>query len=470
MNNTNNQTPSKDATAIPNLSIVVALCIGFFVVVFLWWFWQKWTYALWINMSILGILVGYLFLHDKKDVTLFIKENIYWIIPIGILIISFSLYENPVLKSINIFLLPLLIVFFFNYKSIKVEWPDTWNWTFLYKIISRKVLMEKWQEVIVKNINHNKQSWEVIKKVAMGISLLIIINIFILSLLSSADSNFWKIVSHLTNIFNVQSIIKIAIAMFLFVFFVSLKVSWNQKHIVKNKVTQTRRDDIIGGIIIWGTLFTYLVFILVQIDSIFINSVPTQIEQVVSLAKNGFWQLFVVSIINILFFFVYFQKTKKSIQRILCAFIFASIIILLSAWHRMFTYVYYYWLSYEKFFASYTVLYFGVLFIIMLYFICSKKNIDILKITILTALSMYSFLNLFPTEKFIFHINTSISLREDTHIQKYQSHILSIDILSSVKKLRWSDLYHTQWWESWIERKSQQSIEKKWYEKNLKNF
>jgi hypothetical protein len=72
----------------------------------------------------------------------------------------------------------------------------------------------------------------------------------------------------------------------------------------------------------------------------------------------------------------------------------------------------------------------------MLIILFKKYKTDILKVSILLALWMYSIINIVPTEVFIFKINTYISKIENTKILQYQSHILSIDIINSVKNLK----------------------------------
>ena len=86
----------------------------------------------------------------------------------------------------------------------------------------------------------------------------------------------------------------------------------------------------------------------------------------------------------------------------------------------------------------------------MLLILSFKRRIDILKIASILALWMYAFINILPTESFIFQVNTVISLTPNTHIQRYQSHILSIDILPDVLELKGNEMYVQQDWEEWI--------------------
>jgi len=65
----------------------------------------------------------------------------------------------------------------------------------------------------------------------------------------------------------------------------------------------------------------------------------------------------------------------------------------------------------------------------MLALLFKKQSQDILKTSMILALSMYSFLTIMPVERIIFYHNVNVSQESDTKIQKYQSHILSSDIL-----------------------------------------
>ena len=210
-------------------------------------------------------------------------------------------------------------------------------------------------------------------------------------------------------------------------------------------------------------------FIVIQIDTLFFQSNIDVIE-IASLAKNGFWQLFLVSLINIVFFFVYYKKTHNYIQKLLWIFVFTSLIILFSAAERMYTYTSAYGLSYEKFFASYTIIYFAILFILMMWLITFKKKNDILKTTLVLALWMYSAIHILPMETFIFKVNTHILQQEGSKIQKYQSHMLSLDILNNVDKIKDNNLYRDESWKEWTDKKIKKSLKKKWYEKNLQDF
>lgn len=450
--------------------LILSVIISIFSVIFLWWFWNNWIHALWFNASVFWLLFFAYFLVWIKDYKRFIHKNFYWITPIIFMILSFSVYENPYYKEINTLLLPVLITIFFWYSLSEIKWSNIWNTKMIWKIVSRKLFYGKTFKVLNDSINKGSISQVIIKKVVIWIFIFLIINSIIVGLLMWADSEFWKIISDLFKYINSTTLLKIFVSFLILILLTNFKVSWQDKHVIDNTSKEKQIDSIISWIVLGWTLITYLLFIWVQIDSVLASKLPTNVNEVVSLVKSWFWQLFFISIINIVFFFIYYKKTTGLVQKILIAFIFASIIILVSAWNRMFLYVYNYWFSYEKFTASYTVLYFWILFLIMISLLFLKSRVDILKTWVILALWMYWFLNVIPTEMIIFKTNLLVSDRENSRIYPYQSHMLSVDILNSVRNIKWTDIYKKQSWESWINKKEKEMNKKKWYEKNIHNF
>lgn len=455
---------------INNNEVVLSLTISIYSVVFLWWFFENWVYALWFNASIFGLLfIWYylLWINKMKD---FIKDNLYWFIPLLLLVMSFSIYENPYLKTINILVLPVIILFFFWFAISKFEWNKLWNLNMMKSIARRKFLLWKAYKALSEFLNRWTSSQVMIKKIAIWISIFLWLNTIIVILLMWADSNFSEMISNIFKFINSTTLIKVLSAFILLIVLTSIKLTWKQDYIIENIKETQKLDSIVSWIVLWGTLFTYLLFIWVQVDSIFINTLPVNMENLTSLVKNWFWQLFYVSIINIIMFFVYYKKTSSIIQKILLAFIFASIIILVSASSKMYMYVYDFWLSYEKFAASYTVIYFWILFLIMVGILLLNKKVDILKTSIILAVWMYSLLNIIPMEIIILKTNILVYQRTDSRINKYQSHMLSTDIMWTVQKLEWKDIYIDQSWEQWVKKRLKNIEDKSFYEKNISNF
>lgn len=450
---------------------ILSLLLSLYTVIFLWWFFGWGIYSLWLNASIFWFWFFILFLLTIENKIEFVKKNIFWIFPYLIIILSYAIYEIPFLKSVNLWLLPLMTLFFFGYSKIWIINHQEWSFFMIKKIIFRKIHIKKNINIITENIN----SWDdkkniLYKKIITWIGVFMFINIFIISLLMWADSNFKKLIWNIWELINLVNIIKIAIAGLLTLIFISLSKLWEKENIIESIQQNKTIDSIIWWIILWGTLFTYILFIFVQLDTLFHSNWLDSVQNIANLAKTWFWQLFFISIINIIFFFIYYKKTNNFVQKLLGIFIFASVIILLSAVHKMFLYTHLYGLSYEKFFASFTILYFGILFLIMIWFIVLNKKNDILKTSCILALWMYSSIHILPTEAFIFKINTNILQSQDTKIQKYQSHMLSVDILHEVNQIRWKKIFIDENWQEWSDKKIKNSLKKPWYEKNIQDI
>jgi hypothetical protein len=190
--------------------------------------------------------------------------------------------------------------------------------------------------------------------------------------------------------------------------------------------------------------------------------------------------------INILIYFFTYRKTTLAVQRILSAFTITSLLLLISAGYRMALYVTYYGFSYEKFFASYTVLFCAILFVWLIAKVFSRKRANILKFLIILFLWMYAVVTIFPVEQFILRTNVVLSNIKESRIRLFEMTMLSPDVLSLVEKyerqglLKESAGYLSRVgetkdnnyfdWSPWIERQEEIISDKIWYEKNLMNI
>jgi hypothetical protein len=67
----------------------------------------------------------------------------------------------------------------------------------------------------------------------------------------------------------------------------------------------------------------------------------------------------------------------------------------------------------------------------------------------------------------MFETNLILAQNQTTKMQKYQSHIFSIDILSSVNKLKGTQEYKDTYWDEWTKKRISEFNQKNWYEKNM---
>jgi hypothetical protein len=473
-----------------NLKLVFVALVSLFYVMFVWNFWSRGIYALGVNFSIFLLLMMAVFSWELIKQNKITKEISIWLIPVFLIILSFSFYDNPFLKVTTLLSFPIIFVLFYNYAFLDNRLSHYWGIDFFREIIKR--FFSFFRELGKVNLLYtellipaNKQKREIIAKVLLGLVLFVIIALIVfIPLLSSADSVFDDkmqiIYDYIKDLIAVSTMYKIAFFILFSIIMSSILLAWGKSFSYEEKEESgNKADSIITGIVLGGILLIYVLFLWIQIEKLWVGALPFEFREVESFVKSGFWQLLFLSIINILIYFFTYRKTIPLVQWILMAFTFASFLLLSSAGQRMFLYVKYYGFSYEKFLASYTVIYCIILFIWLITRLFINKRSNIVKFIILLFVWMYSLLVIFPVEQFILRANVQLSQLEDSRIDLYESSMLSPDVLSLVKKYEDEDLdklkktedkYDRFNWGDWVYKKENIIWDKEWYEYNLMNL
>lgn len=458
-----------------------SLGLSIFWVLFLWNFWQKGVYALGINVSVyLGLLAG-LFLFELRRHDVVIKEHLFWILPMFMMIVSFALYDNPFLKGFSLLFLPPLFVLFYHYSFLKERAQVYWDASLLFKLFERCLdLFGQFGQALkshIRFISFRTAHDAIIKRVLVGILLLLLIStILIVPILSSADAAFaasvHKIVDWIQTFISATVLGKSIATVVLSVITLAALLAWAKTFSVET-CTQERKplDPVVSGIVLTGILVLYLLFLGLQVQHLWMGTLPFDFKEVEQTVKSGFWQLLFLSVVNIGFYFFIYKKTLPAIQHLLTAFTIASLLLLASAAHRMTLYVISYGLSYEKFFASYTVLFCAILFVWLISRLFVAKRADILKFLVVLFLWMYALVTLLPVEQLILNTNIKLAERPETRINLSELTMLSPDVLSLVKHHQRSGVIQIiPDWIDWISVQEQHLAQKKWYEKNLTNI
>ncbi len=459
-----------------NVLVIGSFLLSAYWVIAIWGFWSNFIYSLGFNMSvfILGLLA--LFFYTKRTNTL--QQDYFWAFPVVLIAVSFSLWENPFLKTINLFFLPFILSIFFAY-SLSIKKRMNMGFIFL-SILERILLITKLKaafQLIFSRFNIvEKTKFKMTIRIITGILIFLFLafTVFI-PLLSSADPTFAKLVKDLMDSFyeiiSIQYVVRLFFSLFFAIFILSYFLSFDKLEVAKETADQEVKlfDPIISGIVLGGIMFLYIAFLMTQLSNLWINQLPYNFQETEILVKSGFWQLFILSVINIIFFFGYFKKTNNVVQNILKMFTIASFLLLISAGHRMLLYVFYYGLSYEKFFALYTVIYCALVFSWLTYQLFANKNGDLFKFLIFSLLWMYSIMTVAPVERIIFSTNAKLSARSDSRIKLYELQMLSYDALPLVVSYRNDETWQNDWC-YWGNTQLTALKEKKWYEKNYSNF
>jgi len=472
--------------------ILLSAGISLFWVIFLWGFIEKGTIALGFNATIFLILILLLFQELNPNNKLYAKKNFQWFIPLSLVMLSFSLYENPFIKIVTIFIYPIIFTLFYNYSMLQNREKINWDHTFFGALVVRLFqflakfadAIGAYSSVLIKSSDNRKSN---LKRVLLGITILMLVSFFIIiPLLSAADKIFAEKVEFLIiwfqNLLSETTFAKVVVFLFLAVVFLAMGIAWKKPFKFKNNAKETKQvDSIVSGIIISGILLLYILFLSIQVKYLWVNELPVNFNVTESLVKSGFWQLFTLTVINLGIFFVSFQKTNKFVQKILLVFTGASFLLLGSAAQRMIMYVTYYGFSYEKFYALYTVLFCGILLIWLLSRFFIKKRANIIKAVCFLFLWMFAIVTILPVERFVIQSNVALAELSKSRIKLYELTMLSNDVLGYVEENKdyfyqtenYSDIndvkkYDT--WALWVFNQNKILREKKFYEMNLSNI
>lgn len=452
------------------LSLVAVL--SFLLVFSHWNFFEIGQYSSGWNTSI--FYAGILYLLHKNNVYLNYKDDWYWVTPIALIAISFSLFENPWLKLISLFILPFSIGIFYHYGQLQDKKRIRWGKQLLSYTALRSVKTftyfapskDHWIKQIPKGNTHKR------KQIVKGITILIPALIVVTVLLSSADENFAALVEptfdYILSMNNLSFFLKVFISIVFAILLLGMFFSWRLPPTFIFEDNPKPSEDIVYGILMSGILILYIAFLYLQFEHLLVNSLPNDFTKTEQLVKSGFWQLFCLSIINVFLFISIYKKTSAFVQLILRLYIFASGLILLSACWRILLYVKWYGLSYEKYFASYTCIFALLTFAYLLWATFAKTQKDIVRFLAFSMLWSYAIATVSPIEKIIYNTNQYLSTSEHTRIDLNQLKSLSADILGNVENdILSGHLDSNEWgaWENTIKTKSCNS--RLWYETNL---
>ncbi len=479
------------------IKLMSCAMLALFWVVFVWNFWEEGIYVLGINAFVfLSLFIGLFIwvLYKKERLS---KDDLIWIIPLGLISFSFLIYNNPFLKITSLLVFPVSFAVFYNYAWLDDKKTRHWDINFLSNTLTRifsflgriGASITSYIELMIPAGNAKRK---VIAKIVSGVILFLIIALTVfIPLLSSADAVFGDkmqvIYDWIQEVFSFPIVYKIIFFIIFSVLMSSMLLAWGRLFNYEEKGESDKKiDSIVSGIVLGGVLVLYLLFLWVQIERLWVGTLPFDFKETENLVKSGFWQLFFLSIINIIIYFFTYRKTNRVVQWILTGFTVTSLLLLSSAGYRMGLYTTYYGFSYEKFFASYTVLYCAILFVWLISRLFIKKRSNIVKFLVILFLWMYAFVTVFPVEQFIVRVNVSLARLEQSRIRLFELTMLSPDVLSLVKKyesqglLKENNNYllredspksEEQFnWVPWIERQEKMVKDKKWYERNIVNM
>ena len=204
----------------------------------------------------------------------------------------------------------------------------------------------------------NKPKSDLVSGIFIGILISILLLSVILPLLISSDMIYSKVLSDIFitifrfDIYNIVGFIfttiLILFASFIIIKYVSI---FKDTYIVNNK---KQGSIIIGATILISISFFYIIFSFIQIAGLFMNKLALPINYTYAeYAREGFFQLLFVSIINLLLIIIYLHiMPDNNIIKILLTIIsICTYIMIISSSYRMYLYINEYDLTHLRFFV-----------------------------------------------------------------------------------------------------------------------
>ena len=459
-------------------AVFFALLLALFWVTSMWGIWTKNVYALGWNLTLFtaGIIALYLKSQDRRIT----KRELVWFIPLALIALSYSLYENPFVKAVNMLVLPILFAAYWIITSTRNHHAVVWNLHWVIRLIERLFGFLRDIERALAMILHalipgGEKRSDLTKRIALGLGIFAVLAfVFFIPILTSADSAFADLIQgfydYVIDLIALETIMKIVVFSVLTLLMLSGLLHWTKEEEFSSNAKIKHMDSVVSGIVLGGILLLYILFLFTQLSTLWVYELPMEFSSTEHLVKSGFWQLFFLSGINVLLFLLYYRRTSKHVQNILIAFMFASLLLLLSAAKRMGMYVFYYGFSYEKFFATYTVIFAVFLFIRLIAALFQSRKTDILRYLVIAFVWMYAVATVLPVEQMIFRANRSLAIRPDSRINMYELQMLSGDVYGLVQEeISNGDQSDEdrQVWVDWSEEKAQIAKNKRFYEMTL---
>ena len=277
------------------------------------------------------------------------------LIPISLLTLTYFIYNNTFFNFLNLFIIPLLVIF----MILKLFDENIKKFNGISKLIvlffaPLEFLDETWNKLIetlreklnLKKIKEKKYS---IKRILKAVFITMLVAIVIIILLSSADATFenifvnlFKFIERIISKIQISEImlklILIAIGFaYISCFFNYISNIYVRQQKEENHSSGTKDNYTIKMVL--GVLnVIYLVFCYIQVKNLFSGNMSKAYSYY---AREGFFQLMIVSLINLVTILIAKRKEENSgkyIKTMSIAMIVFTFIILISATIRMYIY------------------------------------------------------------------------------------------------------------------------------------
>ncbi len=416
-----------------------------------------------ISVFLFCIALGFFFIYIlDKNGKIKNKKALILCIPILLISATYFIYNNSFFYVANILaliiLFTLMIVlavfenirlgYFFNRLFYLVIGPIEFFEEAVGSIIDTVSSLFKKQE-------KSKEKNEKIRKVIIGIFITIPILIVVLILLSSADSIFSNELKEvISTIFSldifeketyVNFLLRLIFVLTIAVYLIGLLYNILEDNFCEEDIIEKKKwtiDSIVGNTILTILNLVYLVFCYIQISVLFMKSGNMQDFEYASYARQGFFQLMAVSIINLVIILITSKRNeinkKINYTKIMNLFLATfTLIILVSSFYRMYLYEQEFGYTFLRLMVYFSLITEAILIIPTVMYILDFK-INLTKTYFVVIIIMYIIVNYINIDNIIAKRNIDRYFEDSTGTYKLDMNYLetlSVDATGQIKRL-----------------------------------
>ena len=338
------------------------------------------------------------------------KTGLLFLIPIIILSSTYFIFDNS-MKYLNIIVIPFLylLMYIFTIKPVSTI-TDTiieilnliikpLNNIGLFTKDGMKELPKKEK----KKGKHNERNIEILKSLLIVVPVVIVV----LMLLSSADQIFGQLFDKLFSFkfswdFMDELVTRLILFVMLFFYLGSTLHFLKNEYLKEKRVKKESKEHkpLTMNMLLTALNIIYLVFDIIQINSLLLHRVSTGFNYA-EYARSGFFQLMIISIINISIILLSKKSKETNFVKIMSiVLVLLTYVIIVSSYFRMSLYEQAYGYTVLRLWVYIILITEGILLLPTIVYILNK-NINILGLYLVIGISAYTLNNCVSLDRII---------------------------------------------------------------------